>query len=319
MSRLRALLLGGILSVGLASATAAPSQVDADWQRQVGLLKSVDQPTRWSAVYALGQLGPAARPATSALIAVLANRDEDEYIRGGAAWALGRLAPKTPDAAAALVAALDSELNSVRANAAEALGAMPRAVGTVGQARLAALLNDDLDVRVPAAVALVRSANSAAALAVLKALAESANAREAFAAVAALGGVADESDAAAAVLVAALAHPEADVARCAAWTLGRSGGAGRRAVQRLLHADDARDRGRALGALAWSGPTAAADLKVALADKEPSIRRAAATALGRLSPLPTEDLREALLQAARDADATVRQAAAEALQKTQDK
>ena len=106
---------------------AAPAESPAAWQGKTAAqwarrLADPDMRVRWYAVYALGELGPAAAEAVGPLGKVLANRPEQEYVRAGAAWALGRIGPAAKRAAPLLTETLASTLISVRRNSAEALG-----------------------------------------------------------------------------------------------------------------------------------------------------------------------------------------------------
>ena len=74
--------------------------------RMVGLLETHDQ-LRVEVTYVLGQMGPAAAPATDALAKLVA--DEDLQLATEAALALGKIGPAAKDAVPALIAALEAE------------------------------------------------------------------------------------------------------------------------------------------------------------------------------------------------------------------
>src|SRR5262249_13048582 len=74
---------------------------------------------RATAAWALGQIGPAARPVTAALVAAL--DDPEDRVRAEAAQALRFVNPRRTDAIAALARRLSDPTPMVRSRAAEAL------------------------------------------------------------------------------------------------------------------------------------------------------------------------------------------------------
>ena len=58
-------------------------------QELIHRLKDSDWRVRYAAVCALGEIGPEAKEAVPALVAVL--KDEDKDVRYAAAWALGQI------------------------------------------------------------------------------------------------------------------------------------------------------------------------------------------------------------------------------------
>ena len=109
-------------------------------------------PPRWSAAFALGKFGLAAKDAVPALIEALADRHES--VRTQAAYALGKIGCDA--GLAALIKTLDDPHSDVRATAAEAVGMFgPRASAAVPA--LLRLSDDKVErVREAAAKALRR-------------------------------------------------------------------------------------------------------------------------------------------------------------------
>jgi HEAT repeat protein len=122
------------------------------------MLKSPDPLQRRLAVYALGEIGPAALEAAPALTEAL--NDEQSFVRVWAASALARVETEDPaPALSALVAGMSAELAFVRSLAVWHLGRLD--ADTPGlketEAEMKKLLGDvDPSVRVEAAMALKR-------------------------------------------------------------------------------------------------------------------------------------------------------------------
>ena len=90
----------------------------------------------------------------------LKNRPEQEYVRAGAAWALGRIGPAARPAAPLLTETLASTLISVRRNSAEALGNLGTAAKPAVPALIAALGDTDSGVRAAAAAGIVEESKN---------------------------------------------------------------------------------------------------------------------------------------------------------------
>ena len=114
--------------------------------------------------------------------------------------------------------------------------------------------------------------------------------------------------------LAAPAPDAGDVRRAAARSLGRLGSDVHPLLTDALAAPDAQVRRGAAEALGWIGAEALPALTAALKNDDAAVRRASARSLGRWGPAarPAE---AALVEALRDADPAVRDAAAEALRR----
>lgn len=296
----------------------APAAADAV-EGYVAHLSSSELQARWYAVYALGQLGPAARAATGPLLKLLAKADEDEYVCGGAAWALGRIGQHDAKIVDALAAALKSDMLSVRVNAAEALGSFGPAARPAVKGLVRLLDDPDVDARIAVAAALVRIDGQAKGLSALTAILAGNENRGPYEAAVALGQLGPVAAPALPALVTALGHPQPDTARAAAWALGQMGPAAVEPLAAVLKrvavtagaaaAIDVTQRRHAIAALEWIGAEGVSALTAGLSDPAPAVRRDAARALGRIGPAAAA-ARAELLKAVADPDAQVRQEAA---------
>ncbi len=243
------------------------------------LLAHRDPAVRAEAAWALGRLGPPARPAVPALLRGLA--DAEESVRLDAAVALGRIG--SSEARAPLFAALADPRQGVRWRAAEALDLIGLDPGHDLASLVTALGNRDLYVRAFAAWSLGQ-----------------------------MGPAAGE---AAGPLAALALEADPGVRGVVATALGHIGSAEPKAVAALGHGlrDAAwEERWRAARALGLIGPgavPAVPDLIAGLADPSDRVRREAARALGRIGP-GAEAALPALQAARRDPNDAVREAAA---------
>ncbi len=243
------------------------------------LLAHRDPAVRAEAAWALGRLGPPARPAVPALLRGLA--DAEESVRLDAAVALGRIG--SSEARAPLFAALADPRQGVRWRAAEALDLIGLDPGHDLASLVIALGNRDLYVRAFAAWSLGQ-----------------------------MGPAAGE---AAGPLAALALEADPGVRGVVATALGHIGSAEPKAVAALGHGlrDAAwEERWRAARALGLIGPgavPAVPDLIAGLADPSDRVRREAARALGRIGP-GAEAALPALQAARRDPNDAVREAAA---------
>lgn len=296
--------------------TAGPQSPDqgAAVQRAVERLCQDDVRARWQAAYALGELGPAATEAVPALITLLENQREHEYVRGSAAWALGRIGPKAEAAAPLLRQTLASKHLSVRRAAAQAVGELGDAATPLA-ADLGPLLADpDPIVRIHAACSLFRINRSEKALDLLFKTVEEGKQHACEAAIA-LGSL--RAEAAIDPLCAALASSDADLRRSAADALGKIGMKAAPSLRRALASDSAPALG-AVEAFAVMGKDAQGDLITALKSSHPAARRAAARALGSLGPVAA-DAEGPLVELLNDSAAEVKAEAAKALRQVRGK
>jgi len=304
------------------SSTAEPATFSGktvdQWADQ--LLQSKDPRKKWYAAYALGQIGPKAAAAVEPLATFVRTigPKEEEYARAGSAWALGQIGPGAADAVPALAETLGvTTLPSIRRN-------IPRALGRIGEparpavpALLAVLDDPDQTVATGAAIALWRIEKHPRAMpAILDMLKQPAGPAP-FLAAKALGEMEDVPvETVAPSLTAALRHPQGDVRRAAARSLGQIGAPTLPAVRAALANSDVATRSAALSALVWFGELGIPDFSAALADTEPTIRRQAAAALGRIGA-PAKDALGKLVDLTADPDPAVRAAAADAYARIQ--
>ncbi len=205
-------------------------------------LKDSDWGVRWSAAYALGNIG--SETAIPGLLKALEDSDKD--VRKNTAEALGKIGSET--AIPRLLKALEDSDGYVRKNAAQALGKIGSETAIPGL--LKALEDSDKDVRKNTAEALGNIGSETAIPRLLKALEDSdgyvrSNAAEA------LGKIGSET--AIAGLLKALEDSNSDVRWKAAFALGNIG-----------------------------SETAIAGLLKALEDSDGDFRRKAAEALGKI-------------------------------------
>ena len=123
------LLLAALMVLGLACSAGA-----ADVPTLVKQLKSADPDQRRAAAKGLGEAGPDAKPAITALATALG--DKDLFVRRFAAQALGEIGPEARSAVKPLTEALKDSKKEVVEAAATALGK----IGAVEP--LAGLVND---------------------------------------------------------------------------------------------------------------------------------------------------------------------------------
>ena len=312
---------------------------------QVPVQSEAEIRDRWYAVHALGQLGPEAAAAVPPLQDILADKYEFEYIRGGAAWALGRIGKAARPAVPLLIDTLTSKHVSVRRNSPLALAAIGGEEAKKAIPLIAKLLDDeDAGVEAAAAVALWQLDRDPRAVPKLVAMLEKGKDAAPYQAAVALGRLgpevgrianpstnqADLDDGLAirptgrptpalspilAALVEALHHPDEDVRRAAARSLGGLGPSALPAIQEAIAGKDTRTSREAAEALGFLGSPAIPALTAALRHADPQVRRIAARALGRLGR-KAKAARSALVEAASDPDPSVRDTAAEALKRT---
>jgi HEAT repeat protein len=257
--------------------------------------KSAD--VRQTAAESLGRLGTDGRSATDALTTAL--KDKTEAVRAAAAEALGRIGPDAKSAAPALVETLrDTKAErSVRLFAAYALGRIDPAPPNLAVAALGEVLQD---TGTPGEVR--------------KATADSLG----------LLGKAAE-DAVPALAEALVDAKNVELRRAAAVALEQIGPPAVKALPKLrqaTHDEDKFVRGHAAHALSAIGKDAAdaiPDLvRLVKDDAVTDVRVAAAEALGIVG-VRTPDAVDALTTASRSSQTVLREAAAEALKKLEEK
>jgi len=282
-------------------------------QQWVEQLASPDIQTRWYATYALGQLGPGAEAAVEPLMRILENQREYEYVRGGAAWALGRIGlPAAGPAVPLLIDTLSSRHLSVRRNAPWALAQLAPAAGDAVPRLRELLADEDIGVRLRAAAALWVIDKQPKALAALRETVRGGGA-DACAALEMLGHI-EPAAATNALLIEALAAPDAEVRRTAAWALAQQGPDVLPALEGPLGAADVATRRAAVEVLGYLGPAAVETLVRVLTDQAAEVRMAGARELGRLGPV-ARCAESALVKSLSDTDAGVRHTAAWALRR----
>jgi len=284
----------------------------AQWTER---LADPDRRVRWYAVYALGKIGPASASSVEQLAALIADFKQYEYVRGGAAWALGRIGPRSAAAVPVLTDSLGSTLLSVRRNAALALGHIGEAAKPA-VARLTEVLQDkDAEVRINAAASLWRIEQNPGAMHVLLTYVAHTEGAGPFLAAKALGtldGAPRETVVPA--LVTALGHPQSDVRRAAARSLGQIGADSLAGLRGAMQNSDVTIRLTAIEALGWIGAAGIDDLAAALKDTDARVRLRAAREIGRnAKSAGSTAVNDALVDATADADLRVRDEAVRAL------
>lgn len=301
--------------------------------RLAPLLDDPDWAVRQAAVESLGRIGDAS--AAPLLVAAITGADRvpdpngASAVRAAAAEALGRIGDS---AMPVLLEALRGRHVKLRETAIAAIGAVggPAAAASLGDM----VADDRSSVRQAAITALVRAGGLAAVPALSRALAHKDPTTRRCAADA-LGTV--REPAAVEAVKAALADPDRTVRDAAVRAL--AGIATTEAASALVAGLQRGDRdlqaaiGSALKSFEWTpadgsarvvhavlhgrfdeatahGASAAAPLVAMLADRDPSMRRGALEALGRLAEPSTA---RAIRAAFRDPEPSVRQAAAQAL------
>jgi HEAT repeat protein len=311
MKRLALSLL--LLTLPAALAVADTQANPADTAAWIEKLQGDDIREQWYATHVLARLGPKAADAVEPLRKILADQYAYEYVRGGAACALGRIGPAAEPAVPLLVSTLASKQVSVRRNSSLALlriGGVPR---EAAEKLVPRLRDPDEVVRANAAAALWKLAEDPRAMDTLKSMLQ-AKGPGAYEAAVALGRLAPEAKPAIPLLVAALASDDADAARAAARSLGRFGKSAIEPLEPAIAAAEPTTALRAVEALGQIGPAGEAALIKSLKHPNPLVRRGVARELGRLGPAGKNSA-AALLTAASDKDADVRETAAAALRK----
>jgi HEAT repeat protein len=239
-----------MLALGWLALLAATAQAQQDdIARQIEQLNRGDEPARIAAIDALAQQGAAAKDATPALAALLA--DPSAAVRAHAAHALLQIGPEARSAAPALAKAISDSDDDVQRMAIAALEQIKPDPAVVVEALGKALQDNDPAVRVEALAALTEYSESAVK-----------------------------------VLSQALGDPA--VRYWAALALGELGPKAKDAAEPLAAAlKDERPevRREVLIALARIGPGAAAAvpaIAAQLQDKDAPVRNAAAFALGSM-------------------------------------
>lgn len=304
----------------IASQAAEPTYAGRTVTHWIAGLQAPDKHARRQAAYALGQIGPEAATAVSAL----AEAADDNQLEVGwyALDALGRIgpaaSPAVPDIVRIVKASQKYKLLQISGvTALGSIGAKDRATIAVLEE---SLKSSDPVYRVTAALALWRIDRRASAVSALAAELRGESTPAVFAAAMALQEVGPAALSAHRELVRALGHADADVQRAAGRVLGGLGLPVLDLLPRALDFPDRFDRNSVIHALGWVGETvrrqslqnpqteaaerqAVADevqqkvlakLAPLLADKNQSDRLAAARALVRYGWISLPILLEAL-------------------------
>ncbi len=207
---------------GRGLAAAALGQLGAEGREAVPELIAAALDTRgdvrWRAIWALGRIGPPAKPAVGMLRAALADAD----LRWRAAEALGGIGPEAAEAVPDLLALLADPSSNVRWRAATALGQIGAPQAAAGLAK--AVVDPAENVRLAATVGLiqVRADRALAEPAFLAAL-HDADKRVRLQALRGLARQDSPSTAARLALEAAASDPDPEVRARAASSLSKHG------------------------------------------------------------------------------------------------
>ncbi|SIN87371.1 HEAT repeat [Singulisphaera sp. GP187] len=282
-------------------------------------LESLDTVVRAQTAEALGTIGAAADEAAPALVEAM--KDENDEVRAKAVEALGKIGETAAEAAVpGLVRALNDQDNRVSALAAEALGQMGESENGVVAALIGSLEHLNPQVRGNAAEAIGNLGDAAAgARRALEQAAQDEDSAVRGQAIRALGAIGVPTSATVQVILAGLEDADPLVRAAALESVGRWGNPGEAVVNDLIPLlDDANDGVKieailVLPKLAGATPAVLAGLcRRLLEDDSTSVQTHAALALGRLGPA-ARAAGEALLQAARTGDVSVREKAMRAI------
>jgi HEAT repeat protein len=250
----------------------------------VAALKDADADVRAAAVASLGHLGHDTEEEVGPypLLRVLA-KDKAPAVRAEAARALGCLGSHAPKRIAwELLEALKGDTDAkVRAAAADALYSFFYEEEDVLPGLIAALKDNEAEVRTAAAGALRFPKAKDAVKPLLGLLKDDENALVREVAASALGDIASDAGEVVPALAKALRGKESAVRDAAAWSLSAFGEPGSASLKDALKDDSAevrRSAARALGSIDV-GAKGVPDLIAALKDKDASVRAAAAGAL----------------------------------------
>ncbi len=276
-----------------------------------GCLRGDPAAWRQRAALALGRLGPAAEPALADLIEALA-QDGDDDVRIAAATACVAIGPPAAPALARLLSHAAAMVRNTAAGSVEQRGA---AGAAAVPDLIAALRDEEADVRWRSAEALGKiRVGTATAIGPLAELVHDPHGNTVrYCAAIALGEVEGDATEKLGPLTAFLGDEEPLVVGVALRALGSLGPAARPAlpeVRRLLQKGEQSDAPLALAAIDPNG--AVDDLAAALSPGSPSTRTNSALALGRFGPAANSAVPD-LKRALRDHDRSVRIYAAMAL------
>lgn len=316
------LLQIALLCVGIVSASLVQAQTDDPVQERVAKLiaklANPDDGDQFEAVADLGELGPLARPAVSALVRTLQTSD-DLALQHEALIALGRIGTGAAEAGTIVASFLQKDSPVLQHAAIHALRQIgPKAGGSIPQLSELSKSKDPV-IAVSAAWALVSLTDDekihAQAMPVLVGGLEKDDPGVVSDAIAALAEVGKP---AVAQLVPRLGRTNTKVALLAADTLAMIGRDADAATEALISALDnnseevASHAARALGAIAAQPENVVPALAKQLAAKSAVVRAAAAMALGSFGPGAVSAV-ESLTKALADESVDVRVAAARAL------
>ena len=300
--------------MGSAASPATPALIKA--------LRDKDVRVVWYSIHALGHIGPDAKAALPALHeALLADSDEGH--------------PENPRYVAP--AALGDKYT--QRFAARAIGRIGVGADSIAPDLRRAMQSKDASLRVAAALALWQVAKDPAAITVISKMLAAEDVNAAHEAALAMAQLGSAGRPAIDDLVRALESGTEDVRRSAARALGQLGPIATSALTEALDSSNAAVRRAAAQGFGWLGQivsekvlhnnqvkdsifvtvydrlnsSAAAALRVALADQDPDVRRLSAEAMGTIGPVAVPTL----IKAINEPDADLRRAAALALERVE--
>ncbi|WP_406700110.1 HEAT repeat domain-containing protein [Singulisphaera sp. Ch08] len=282
-------------------------------------LESPDTVVRAQTAEALGTIGAAAEETAPALIEAM--EDENDGVRAKAVEALGKIGESAAEAAVpGLVRALNDQDNLVSALAAEALGQMGDSNHDVVTALIHSLGHLNPQVRGNAAEALGNLGKAAAgARKALEWAALDEDGEVRSQSLRAMGAIGAPTSSTAQIVLAGLGDPDPLVRAAAVESVGLWGDPSESVVSKLIPLlDDANDDVKleaitVLPKLAGATPEVIAGLcRRLLEDDSTAVQARAAQALGRLGH-EAATAGEALLQAARTGEVSVREKAIRAI------
>jgi HEAT repeat protein len=279
-------------------------------------LQTKDERARWDALFYMQRLGPRARAAVPAILALL--KDPDAFMRELAVWTIGKIGPEAKAVVPDLLPLLGSDDEDLRLRAAVSLA-------EIGGASLPGLVKQlgskNAVARYWAAYALERMGPQAAPSgpSLVERLSADMDSDVRGAAASALGAIGPEAKGGAAALAMALRDDTTRVRILAAEALWRVENKPDRALpilakelQRTKDPSARKEAAEALGRLKTAAKPALPPLRQALEDADTDVRIAAAEAVWLVSAQADAAV-PVLAAALKDEDADSRKGAAEAL------
>ncbi len=197
-----------------------------------------DDNTTYHAISSLGRKGPDALPAISHLARAVRNMEVASDVRLIAAWAIGQIGPQAKPAENLLLSAMDTETHkAVLPHIAQALGKIGADSQATVDALIGGLSSEDSQLRGACAISLARIGNhlgskrSAAVTPLMTML--GGTGLEPYMAVLALGAIGEEAAPAVPQLIPLLDNQYPSMREAAAYALGRIGPAAATAIPAL--------------------------------------------------------------------------------------